>query len=140
MNRIKKAVTLFNQGFSCSQAVFAAFAPELGVDETIALKIAQPFGGGIAGRQEICGAVAGALMVIGLKYGKSEVGDSIAKEKTYYLTEKFLREFQRKNDSTVCRELLDIDENLTELEQQNLKSEICNNAVGSAAKILNKIL
>ena len=70
-SRIKTAVDRFHEGFSCSQAIFSAFAEKFGLELDTALKISQPFGGGIAQRGETCGAVAGAFLTIGLKFGRT---------------------------------------------------------------------
>jgi C_GCAxxG_C_C family probable redox protein len=85
MTSAERAAELYASGFSCSQAVFAAFSEALGLEPMNALKIAQPFGGGIAGTGSTCGAVTGALLVIGLKHGRVRPEDLAAKEKTYAL-------------------------------------------------------
>ena len=64
----EKAVEYYNNNFNCSQGVFTAFATEMGMDEKLALKLATNFGGGER-KGELCGAVAGALMVLGLRCG-----------------------------------------------------------------------
>ena len=61
------AASRFEEGFSCSQAVLSAFSDLFDLELNLALKISQPFGGGIAHRGDICGAVSGAFMSIGLK-------------------------------------------------------------------------
>ena len=68
MNNVEKAQGYFKNGFNCSQAVFTTFAVDLGMSEEMALKVATQFGGG-ARKGEMCGAVSGALMVLGMKYG-----------------------------------------------------------------------
>ena len=73
----EKAVDLFvNKGFLCSQAVLESHSDEYGIDTVIARKIAGPFGGGMGHCDEVCGAVSGALMLIGLKYGQFKEGDN----------------------------------------------------------------
>lgn len=74
MNHVDKAEEYFCNNFNCSQAVFTGFATELGLDEKLALKISTQFGGG-ARKGEMCGAVSGALMVLGLKYGHCHAED-----------------------------------------------------------------
>lgn len=69
MNQSERAVACFKEGFSCSQAVFSTFAPQLGLECELALKVAGLFGGGMGRLGEVCGAVTGALMALGLKYG-----------------------------------------------------------------------
>jgi C_GCAxxG_C_C family probable redox protein len=68
MTNSEKALSYFSNNFNCSQAVFTTFATEMGIDESLALKLATEFGGG-ARCGQMCGAVSGALMVLGLKYG-----------------------------------------------------------------------
>ncbi|KUK02681.1 MAG: C_GCAxxG_C_C family protein [Thermotoga sp. 50_1627] len=61
-----RALELFKCGFNCAQSVFAAFAPRSGLDESIALRVAAAFGGGMARCNSVCGAVSSGLMVLGL--------------------------------------------------------------------------
>ena len=109
MNRVEKAVLLFRAGHACSQAILTAYGPTLGLDETLALKIACPFGGGMARMGGTCGAVTGAFMVIGLKHGRVSATDEQAKEKTYEIVREFVERFTSRNGSMVCRELLGYD-------------------------------
>ncbi len=93
MDRANKAASQFERGFSCSQAVLSAFAESFNLDYETALKISQSFGGGIAHRGEICGAVTGALTVIGLKYGRVKAEDILARDRTYEVVKKFIEKF-----------------------------------------------
>ncbi|MDP3565236.1 MAG: C-GCAxxG-C-C family protein [Methanoregula sp.] len=68
MSKSDEALASFQTGITCSSAVFSAFADELGLDDRTAKKIACGFGAGISKTGNICGAVSGAIMVIGLKY------------------------------------------------------------------------
>ncbi len=103
---IDQAVTLFQQGFNCSQAVCAAHAVTLGLPRDLALKIAAGFGGGMGRHGEVCGAVSGAIMAIGLKTGPIEATDTSAKEDTYALTDELIVQFTARHGSILCRELL----------------------------------
>ena len=106
MNKVDCAVSCFKEGFSCSQAVFSTYGPQLGLDRERALKIAGTFGGGMGRMGETCGAVTGAFMVIGLKYGNPKVEDRETKEKAYSLVRKFVDRFQSRNGTIGCKELL----------------------------------
>lgn len=106
MNHALKARELFLSGCSCSQAVFAAFADELGIDQETALKLASSFGGGMGGMRETCGAVSGMLMVAGLKWGYSEVGNLDVKTAHYARVRKLIDSFKAEHTTIVCRELL----------------------------------
>jgi C_GCAxxG_C_C family probable redox protein len=106
MTKSDDALESFKNGFICSSAVFSAFSDELGLDTRTAKKIACGFGAGISKTGNICGAVSGAIMVIGLKYGKTKAGDNAATEKTRALVRQFIHEFTKKNGSVSCTELL----------------------------------
>ena len=71
MNSIEDAVNLFENGYMCSQAVFAAFSEDYGLSREQALKIGACFGSGMR-KGEVCGACTGALMALGLKYGDNK--------------------------------------------------------------------
>ena len=93
--------------FNCAQTVFSLFAPELGIDEKTALKIASGFGGGMA-CAETCGAVTGAYMVIGMKHGHATSNPN-DKAKTKLLIQKFNEEFKVKHGTLICKKLTGFD-------------------------------
>jgi len=144
MTKADDAHRSFLKRFTCSAAVFSAFAPDLGLDAETAKKIACGFGAGISKTGNICGAVSGAIMVIGLKYGKCVEGDDAATEKTRGLTRQFITEFTRKNGSISCTELLGY--NLSSPDEYAAASESgiflekCPALVRDAADILENIL
>lgn len=92
MSRVDKAVAYFDNNFNCAQAVFTTFATELGIEEELALRIATQFGGG-ARKGEMCGAVSGALMVLGLKYGHIHAEDNEEKSRAYQIAQDFMNRF-----------------------------------------------
>ena len=106
MTKADDAHRSFISRFTCSAAVFSTFSKELGLDPDTAKKIACGFGGGISHTGNMCGAVSGAIMVIGLAYGKTETDDDAATHKTRSLTRRLMNEFARKNGSINCTELL----------------------------------
>jgi len=106
MNHASKARELFLSGCSCSQAVFGAFVGDLGIDQDTALRLASSFGGGMGGMRETCGAVSGMLMVAGLKWGYSEVGNLDVKTAHYARVRSLIESFKAEHDTIVCRELL----------------------------------
>jgi C_GCAxxG_C_C family probable redox protein len=106
LTRADDAAALFTGGYSCSQAVCAAFAEDFGVDRDTALRLSCGFGGGMAHTGNTCGAVTGALMVIGMKYGRTAIDDLAAKEKTYAVVHEFITEFLRRNHAVGCTDLI----------------------------------
>ncbi|MFP4471166.1 MAG: C-GCAxxG-C-C family protein [Bacteroidales bacterium] len=107
MEKSAKAVETFNSGYNCAQSVLSVFAGELRTDRDTCLRIASPFGGGMAMQQETCGAVTGALMAIGLKFGKGEQGSEADKEHAYKLSRGFMDRLAQRHQSLKCRQLLD---------------------------------
>lgn len=136
--RVVCAEEMFRKGYMCSQAVFAAFSETLGLEKEMALKIANGFGGGIARKQEVCGAVSGAVMLIGLKYGKVLADDNISHEKTYRTIENFFREFIERNKSINCYEILGCD--LPTAKERGLFSTVCLKCVRDSAEIIENLL
>ena len=109
MSRADKAEEIFRKGYNCSQAVFAAFADVVGMDEETALKIASPFGAGIGKLREVCGAVSGMCMVLGLLYGPDDPTDAAQKGAHYALIQQAAEQIAQKNGAIVCRTLLGLD-------------------------------
>ncbi len=144
MTRPERAVSLFRQGFSCSQAVAAAFAPDLGLDRDTALRLSQPFGGGIARRADWCGAVTGAFLVLGLKHGRDRAEDEAARDRTYALVDEFIARFTARHGRLKCRDLLGCDigtpEGRKTADTLKLHETKCEEFVGDAAAILEEIL
>jgi len=107
--KIERANQLHEQGYGCAQAVLTAFAGDFGLEENLSLKLATGFGSGMGRMCEVCGALTGAFMVIGLKYGKEKSDGTrygTETETTYRLVADLARKFQDKNGSIYCRELI----------------------------------
>jgi C_GCAxxG_C_C family probable redox protein len=144
MDRKEYAVSNFNNGLNCSQSVLSAYTKDFGLDENTAAKIACGFGGGMGRMQETCGAVSGAIMVLGLKFGKTKNDDDSLRIKTYELVRKFADEFKKLNKTARCRDLLDCDLNTDEghnfFKENNLRVTVCEKCIKGAVNILDKIL
>lgn len=138
------AVACFSQGFSCSQAMLSSFSQRFGMDRDTALKIAGPFGGGIAGTGNICGALTGAIMVIGLRYGRIDPEDQIVKEQCYAAVHSLLEEFGNRHGSVTCCGLLGHDVSTPEGKEQvkelGLGETLCPGFVREAADILESLI
>lgn len=98
MNRVEKAEMLFRSGCNCAQAVFAAFADEFGLDEEFAKRVSCGLGGGVGRMREVCGAVTGATLVLGMRHGPDKVA-------SYPYVQDFCAKFKAECGSIVCREL-----------------------------------
>lgn len=142
INLSKKATKVMEERRgSCSQAIFATYGEHLGlgkVDFDTCMKIASAFSGGIAGTGNVCGALTGALMALGLKYGSDQ--DPF---KINVVSRKALDEFELLNGTTICRELINHDL----LTQEDVKKAFetgafdnCPKYVEDVTKILDKLL
>lgn len=100
----------FSEGYNCSQAVLLAFAEDLGIDKKTAVMISSGFGGGMGRMREVCGAVSGMFMVIGLKYGYDDPKNFEVKKELYKKIQELAEEFKKENGSIICRELLGLSE------------------------------
>jgi C_GCAxxG_C_C family probable redox protein len=144
MTRVEQAVECFGQGFACSQAILATYGEPLGLKREHALRLAEGFAGGMAGLGETCGAVSGALMVLGLKCGRTRPDDADAKRKTHRLVREFVRQFGARHGSVKCRELLgceiDTPEKLQAARDRKLFTTVCPGFVWHAAEILETLL
>jgi C_GCAxxG_C_C family probable redox protein len=108
MTNADSAIDKFKKGLNCAQAVFSTFGPSCGLDEEMCVRIASPFGGGIGHLQEVCGAVSGAIMVIGLKHGAGSTERDV-RDHINELAQNFVRDFKLRNNSVLCRDLLSFD-------------------------------
>ena len=141
MSRVDDAARLFADGKSCSQAVFAAFAPSLGVDAAEALRLASGFGGGmhIGGT---CGAATGAVLVIGLRFA----GDDCAEDRSTVMAavESFYQRFLEEVGAMDCPAILGCDVRSSEgkalVRERGLRESRCLPAVRAAARILEDML
>lgn len=99
MNRVESAEMLFVSGLNCAQSVFCAFADEFGMDLETAKKVSCGLGGGVGRLREVCGAVTGATLVLGMRHGPD-------KADVYPKVQDFCARFKEQCGSIVCRELL----------------------------------
>ena len=104
--RIEMAVSLFKEGFNCSQSVVAAFADKYGFTREQALKMSASFGGGIGRMRETCGAACGLFLLAGLETGATEGADRNGKAANYALVQELAEEFKQRNGALRCADLL----------------------------------
>jgi C_GCAxxG_C_C family probable redox protein len=142
MNTSDRAELLFRGPCNCCQAVFGSAAPGLGLDEGAAIRLGTAFGGGMGRMGGVCGAVTGAFLVLGLKYGDPQpVNES--KERIYGLVRRFVEEFGRLHGSIYCRDLLGCEigtpEGMAEAKEKGLFDTICVKFVRNAVDIAGRL-
>lgn len=119
--RAQRAQELFKQGYNCSQSVFAACADLYGItNESLALRLAASFGGGIGRMRMVCGAASGMFMLAGLQNGSATPHDNDGKMANYAFVQQLAGEFKAKYGSLICTELL----GLAPKDQCNVKLDL----------------
>lgn len=147
MKKTELAAQYFLRGYGCAQAVLASFAPDYGLEETLALRIATGFGSGMGRLCQVCGALTGGFMVIGLKHGKvladgNRYGPNT--ETTYRLVAELAEKFKQRNGSIICRELIGYD--LSDPQQRahvvelGLFKTLCGKCIQDAVELLEETL
>lgn len=135
----------FKKGYNCAQAVFAAYAKDLGINVETALKLSSSFGGGMGRLREVCGAVSGIFMAAGLLYGYSSCNDKEEKTAHYERIQHLAHKFQQIHGSIICRELLKLDQKEdnpvpSDRTKEYYKKRPCEDFVKDACKILDEYI
>lgn len=144
MDRVELAKKYFLEGANCAQAVVLAFKDKLKLDEGTLTALSLPFGGGLGRMREVCGAVSGASIVLGILEGSEDFQNNFNKKEIYAKVQAFSNEFIKYNNSIVCKELLGLSKasnpNPSERNDEFYKKRPCVELVGMAVEIMEKIL
>ncbi|MGB7538832.1 MAG: C-GCAxxG-C-C family protein [Anaerolineales bacterium] len=144
MDRAERAAAYMRGGLTCAQSVVKAFAGELEMEENAAVKMASSFGAGLACNGYVCGAVSGAALVLGARFGFTDPAESGARERIYGKVNGMLERFQKEHGTILCRELLAIDpknpEEWKRVREAGAFTAKCPLYVESAAKLVEDIL
>lgn len=140
-----RAQELFYAGYNCAQAVFCAFAEDMGLDLDAAARLASSFGGGLGRLRELCGALAGAELALGMLRGYSDVSDPALKSAHYARVRLLAERFRARNGTYLCRELLKDVQTTPGGEPEPRTPEFyarrpCLRLVGEAAALLEEML
>lgn len=143
MNRSEEAKDLFLSGYNCAQSVVLSFADDLKFSKELAQKMAAGFGGGMGKQQETCGAVTGAIMVLGLMKGEEVNNNDELKSAAYASVKDLTREFVSSYKTTQCRELIGCDLNTAEgsekFKEEKIMENICAPCVEKAVQIIENL-
>ncbi len=140
-----KAMKLFKEGYNCSQSVFLAFEELYSIDRKTALMLSSSFGGGMGRLREVCGAVTGMFMVAGVLYGYESPEASEEKKEHYERIQYLSQEFEKENNSIICRELLGLSEGKdnptpSARTEEYYQKRPCEQLVGIGAAIMEKYI
>ena len=143
MDKKEASLQTFNKGFNCAQSVLTPFVQDWGLDLNMVMRLSSGFGAGMGRMQQTCGAVTGAFMVLGLKYGSDNYAIE-PKEKVIELIREFSTRFKEKFGHTDCSDLLKVDlatiEGQLQFSKRNLHAKVCSNCVSSSVKILEELI
>ena len=79
---------------------------DLNFDKVQAIKMATPFGGGVARWGTICGAVVGGAMGLGFCFGATRGGDKESRDRTYAKVQQIIQDFEREFGTIQCKDLI----------------------------------
>ena len=143
MNRSEHAKELFLSGYNCAQSVVLSFADDLKFSKELAQKMAAGFGGGMGKTQETCGAVTGAIMILGLLKGEDVNNNEELKTSSYGAVKDLVQAFVAEYNTTKCRDLIGCDLNTPEgsakFKDENIMVTICADCVKKAVEIVEDL-
>ena len=144
MNYAERAEAFFREGYNCAQSVFLAFATDK-MSKEEAARLSSAFGGGLSGLRMVCGALSGLAMAYGLLRGYDDPTDKELKRRKYEAVHQMADEFERRNGSLICRELLGLDKNVkfvppSDRTQEYYDKRPCPKLCACAAEILAEYL
>ena len=140
MNKATKAQEYFLQGYACSQSVLMAYADDLGLNMETAKKVSSTFGAGMGRLRKTCGALTGAFMVLGMKYGNTDPKDMTTKLSSYEKVRELAHEFENLHGTTDCKELLIKYADPKAVETRDHHKIICCNLVKDTINILETMI
>jgi C_GCAxxG_C_C family probable redox protein len=144
MDRPAIAKECMETTYNCAQSIVKTFASETGISENELIHLAFPFGAGLGREGYVCGALSGASMILGAKYGKVLNGKETYRDRIYGLTQELLEQFRKKQGSVLCKELLNFDlskpEELLRAREAGVFTTKCPEFVQQAAEILEELL
>ena len=143
MNRSEQAEELFLSGYNCTQSVLLSFADDLKFSKELAQKLAAGFGGGMGKQQMTCGAVTGAIMVLGLLKGEDVNNNEELKASSYGAVKDLTRDFMAEYKTTKCADLIGCDLNTPEgsarFEEEKIMENVCVPGVKKAVEIVENL-
>ncbi len=143
MERAQQARELFLSGYNCAQSVLLSYAEDTRFSKELAQKVAAGFGGGMGKQQETCGAVTGAVMVLGLLRGEKVNNNEELKTESYASVKELYRKFTEEFKTTRCRDLIGCDLNTPEgaakFKDEKIMETVCAGCVEKAVQIVDNI-
>lgn len=130
--KTQKAEENHQKGYNCAQAVACAFCEECGISEEIMFRMMEGHGLGMGCMEGTCGAITGAVAVIGALKSAANLEKPTSKGATYKLAAELVERFQEKNKATICKDLKGV--------ETGKVLRACPGCIEDAAAILEEIL
>ena len=92
----------------CAQITLKALQESFGLTDIEVFKAASPLSGGVARSGEVCGALLGALLCVGMIFGRRRLERTDISEdylKAMEVAGKIYDEFEEEFGTTICREI-----------------------------------
>ena len=143
MSRAETAVELMKQGNNCGMSILTAFGSKFGLDQELALKLGRPLGSGMGVLGHVCGAVSAGFLVLGLAADPGR-DEKEQRPETYRLVRELTHQFEERNRSIICKDLLGLDlgkeEDLAQFRARDMMTTHCLKFVRDTAEILDKMI
>ncbi len=136
MKAENKSEEYFLNGFACAQSIMLAFSDKFGLDPEIAKRIASTFGGGMGRMRKTCGALTGAFMVLGLKYGNTDPKDMEKKLHAYSKVRELTEIFEAIYETTECKKIIEKHTDKEGIKARTHHRLICNRLVRTVHEML----
>jgi len=141
-----KAAKHLLEGYNCAESVLLTFLEDWSQYFRIGVTpaAATAFGGGMGRMGRTCGALSGALMVIGLAVSRTEAKDDEGKKEAYKLAQELFKRFEHRWGALDCRELtqcdLSTEEGFSKYKELKIHETKCSEIVRETTKILTSII
>ena len=144
MDSVEIGVNKFKNGYNCAQSVLFSLTEYTGLSEDYSLRIATGFGAGMGRTQHVCGAVSGGILAMNILYGRGSEDGKEKQEEVYLKVRELIKEFEKENNTIVCKELLNGCDLLTEEGQNRFNNENmvekCHSFIASVINIVEEII
>jgi len=132
------------QGFLCSESVLLALCKSLNVSSELVPRIATGFGAGIGRSGEVCGALSGGVMGLGLRFGRSTVDDVQDERRPYWFAQELVAQFKANFGHVRCRDLLGLDlsraEDVRTYREQKMWDTRCRELIATTTGLAHDLL
>jgi C_GCAxxG_C_C family probable redox protein len=136
----EKAACLHDTGYNCAQSVIGALTEDTGQTLALSLAVSGGFGGGMRA-SELCGAVTGAVMSLGLVFPYTDSENEASKDQIANITREFIARFREKHPSIICRELIGYDmEKEQGMVHPEINHSICPGVINDAVEIAHELI